>query len=109
MANEYIALSVYEADGRVALSKNVVETIAILAINELSDVKVVDRTTLKAHPVVCKITDGELFLNIDVKIKYYSNINDVCRNAQMKVEQLLSELTGLSTTAIDIRVVGFLF
>lgn len=108
MANEYIALRTSEyLPGELALSTIVIEQITKIAVSEVENVELVERTTLRT-PILCKVVDNNLILQINLKIKYNSNINDVCLNVQNRVNKALLQMTALRCKDIDIKIVGFI-
>ena len=109
MSNEYIALPTNEQDlGLLTVSKAVVESIAAIAVSEVPNVKLVDKTTLR-NPVICKIIDKALFLSVDIRIMHDSDINQSCLAVQSRINQALAQMVGLTCQNIDVRIVGFIF
>ena len=49
-----------------------------------------------------------LYLQISLRIRYSSNINDVCLNVQNKISQALLQMTAIRCKEIDIKIVGFI-
>ena len=109
MSNEYIALPTSEQNlGLLTVSKAVIESIAAIAVSEVENVKLIDKSTLK-NPVICRIVDKGLFLSVAIRIRHSSDINQSCLAVQKKINQALSQIAGLTCQNIDVKIVGFLF
>lgn len=109
MTNEYIAIPAPTNKlGLLAISKSVIENIAATAIGELEDIKLADKTSLKA-PISCHIDSDGISLTLNIRIKYHANISASCLLAQNRVNQALQQMVSLTCKEIDIRVVGFIF
>ena len=108
MAYEYIGFKNLEhLPGHFAISTSVIESIASIAVKEIENVELIDKTTLK-NPVVVKVVENDLYLQISLRIRYSSNINDVCLNVQNKISQALLQMTAIRCKEIDIKIVGFI-
>ncbi len=108
MNNEYIAVPATKTDnGIFAVSKTVIESIASIAVGEMSEVKIPEKTAFNP-PVICKIVDKSINLTISIRIKYNRNIATTCLAVQNKINQALQQTLALTCHNIDVRVVGFI-
>ncbi len=102
---EYILCEPQNDLGIIALSKESFETIAAIAISENNEV-VVNKSK---RYVTCKIIEGKLDIEAEIKFKYGSDVNSITQKLQEKIYQAVIDMTGFKTNKIDIKIVGFEF
>ena len=107
MAQEYLLAKNKNQLGQIALSKSVFETIAKIAVEEEEQLALADGAFRSA--LTCKITDDQLIITLDVKVKYLANVEEICARLQAKIYDSISHMSDYSPDVIDIRIVGFLF
>jgi len=109
MANEYLMLNEKGSDlGTIGLNKVVFETIASITVNEDADVVLPDATPFY-HPINCKIEKNVLKIAVDIRLRNGKNVNEVTTRLQQKISDTILETTAFDVTAIDLKVVGFVF
>ena len=109
MAQEYIALRENNDRGVIALSTAAFQAIAKNVIDEDEKLQLAAGSNPFKYPLVCKIVNDQLVLNVDVKVKYSTNVNAACNSVQSKIFENIEHMTGYKPDIIDIRVVGFIF
>ena len=109
MAQEYVALKEQNSDGMIAISRSAFETIAKNVIDEEDKIKLADSNSLIKKALSAKIVNEQLVINVEVRVKYNVNVNDVCSKVQAKIFENIEHMTGYTPDVIDIRVTGFLF
>lgn len=108
MAQEYICLKKTNEIGSIAINKKVFESIARIEIGEDETQFVPDSSRFK-NAVNCKISKDELVLNVDLKVNYQLNVNEICSRLQDKIYHSILHMTGVKMDLIDIKVTGFIF
>ncbi|MDD2591392.1 MAG: Asp23/Gls24 family envelope stress response protein [Erysipelotrichaceae bacterium] len=109
MGNEYINMNVQTNDNsKIALSKVVFEAIIKSTLKEDSKAVLPEENALGKY-VSVKTTDNNLSINLDIKVKFGSNVNDVCERLQEKIFQNIYQMTEIKCYFIDIHVIGFVF
>lgn len=108
MAQEYICIKKTNDLGSIAINKKVFESIARIEISE-EDAQLLPDPSRFKNTVSCKISNEGLVLNIDLKIHYQMNVNEVCSRLQDKIFNSILHMTGVKMDLIDIKVTGFIF
>ncbi|MEG0290615.1 MAG: Asp23/Gls24 family envelope stress response protein [Erysipelotrichaceae bacterium] len=108
MAQEYIAVKQKNEIGVIALSKQVFQTIALIAIEEEPNVVLGEITPFK-YPLNVKTQDDKLVITLEIKIKYNVNVNEVCARLQNKIYDSIAHMSDYIPDIIDIKVTGFVF
>ncbi len=109
MAQEYYAINKSSESGIFGLTKGVFETIAEIAISESSEAQPAESTNKFHRPVNCKLTKDKMMITAEVKVKYGSNVNDVCLDLQKRIYQAVYNMAEIKVDFIDIKVLGFVF
>ncbi len=107
MAQEYLLAKNKNQLGQIALSKSVFETIAKIAVEEEEQLSLSEGEIRSA--LTCKITDDQLIITLDVKVKYLAKVEEICARLQAKIYDSISHMSDYSPDVIDIRIVGFMF
>ncbi len=107
MAQEYVAMSNKEK-GLIAINTKVLETIAEICVGEEKGVNLSDSNVFKT-PVVCKMVDDKLVLQVSIKVDYNTKVNEVSRLLQTKIYENISHMTDCKVNTITINVDGFKF
>lgn len=107
MAQEYIAMDTNEK-GIVALSTNVFSSIAMICVDEDKRVELADTAPFKSS-VVAKVVNDKLNISVNVKVKYNTNVQDVCASLQHNIYNNIKHMCDIEVEEIDIKVSGFDF
>lgn len=108
MAQEYYAIHTSNDNGMIALTKGVFETITEITVKEHDQVTLVESTAFKKS-INVKILKDKLMIRAEVKVKYGTNVNDVCNDLQEKIFNTIQHMCDIKPDMIDISVVGFVF
>ncbi|MEG0824054.1 MAG: Asp23/Gls24 family envelope stress response protein [Erysipelotrichaceae bacterium] len=109
MAQEYIAVKQKNEIGLIALNKSVFTTMVKIAVEEEENVELAENNTPFKSSCNAKIVEDQLVINLDVKVKYSANVNDVCAKLQNKIFESIEHMSEYTPDVIDIKVVGFIF
>ena len=99
---EYIVDDNENSNGLIAISKESLERIAEITALESEDI-VVD----KKRFATCKINEGKLVINIDVKLKYGANVNAVVSTLQQKIHKNILNMTGQNAEIVNVKITSF--
>ena len=108
MAQEYICIKKSNDYGQIAINKKVFESIAVIEIGEEEKTVLPDSSRFK-NAVSCRVSKNSLVLNVDVKVNYQQNVNEICSRLQDKIYNSILHMTGVKMDMIDIKVTGFIF
>ncbi|MFV0255792.1 MAG: hypothetical protein ACK5G7_06670 [Erysipelotrichaceae bacterium] len=109
MSSEYIEVTSNEnANGKIAMSMNVVEEIIIRALNEINNIELATSTTFN-KAIESKVVYGDLKVTINIKVNKNYNVYDLSSEIQNKVNLALMQIANISCYSIDIKIVEFLF
>lgn len=108
MAQEYLLAVNKSQLGQIAFSKSVFETIAKIAVEEETQLTLAETTPFKSA-LNCRISDDQLVITLNVKVKYLAKVEEVCSHLQAKIYDSISHMSDYTPDVIDIRIVGFLF
>ena len=108
MAQEYICIKKTNDYGQIAINKKVFESIARIEIGEEETQLQPDSARFK-NAVNCRISKDALVLNVDIKVNYQLNVNEICSRLQNKIYHSILHMTGVQMDLIDIKVTGFIF
>lgn len=109
MSNEYIEVKTSHNDiGKIAMSLNAIESIVVNSLNEVKTIEVAQPTTF-TKPIDCKVSDGDLKIQINIKVKKNCNVYDLSSTIQNKINIALTQMANISCHSIDIKIVEFLF
>lgn len=106
MAQEYVSINEKNENGEIALSKNVFELIADISIDDVENAKRITGNKF-TKPIQCKISQNQLHIGMDIKVKYGANVNATCEILQNNIYQNILQMTNLKCASVDIHVVGF--
>lgn len=107
MAQEYLAME-NKDKGLMAISTNVFETIAKICVEDEKDVVLADASYFK-NAINCKMVDEKLVLNLNVKVNYNAQVNDVCSRLQTRIYDNVKHMTDCVADTIIVNVNGFTF
>lgn len=105
MAQEYLAIKGKE-NGMVAISTNVIETIAKICVDEDKDSSLGDTSYFK-NAINCKMVEDKIVLNLKVKVNYNANVNEVCSRLQTQIFDNVKHMTDCRIDTITVEVTGF--
>lgn len=109
MAQEYIAVKQKHDLGLIALSKSVFATIAQIAVEEAEGLTLADPFNPFKNSINCKIQNDQLIITVAVKVRYDSNVKEVCAKLQNTIHDNIAHMSDYTPDVIDIRVGGFVF
>lgn len=107
MAQEYLAIEKKDK-GLIAISTSVFETIAKICIEDEKDVVAADAHYFK-NAINCKMVEGKLVLDLNVKVNYNAKVNDVCSKLQTRIYDNVKHMTDCTADTIIVNVSGFTF
>lgn len=109
MSNEYIEVKTSHNDiGKIAMSLNAIEGIVVNSLEEIKNIEVAQSTTF-TKPIDCKVVNGELHLQVNIKVKKNCNVYDLSSIIQNKINISLTQMANISCHTINIKIVEFLF
>ena len=101
--NDYIICECNSNLGDISLNKETFTTIANITTLDFKEV-----VKYKNFPAIyCNIDNNEVSLNIHLKIKYNTNINNLLEKLQKNIYQNILDMTGIKVNNIDIKLVEF--
>ena len=95
----------YNNIGIIALSNAVFSGIARHCLDDDREVK--PYRPLSRNSVKCRVVEGRIHLDVDVKVKNGSNVSDVASRAQSLIKNSVAQMTGYSNTSVNVVVKGF--
>jgi len=107
MAKEFYLIENYKKNGKIGISHQVFEEIARYVTLEVDGVEFLEETSslFKKQDIVCKIINDELYITINVRIRYNFNVGDVSQIIQDRVSQFILHMTEITPKKIDVNVV----
>lgn len=105
MKKEYILINDSE-QGKIALSKDVIESIVRISLDEIEDVEPLIKTAFN-NPIKILINKNRLIVNVNVGIKDSENLNTITRKLQSKIFDSIYQMTAIKTKEINITVNNF--
>lgn len=92
------AISATEVEGVTGMSGNITsELISKLGVKNLS------------RGVKVTIDEESVSMELSLELKYGVNLPEVCANVQDKVKSSVEMMTGLTVSAVNIRIAGIAF
>ena len=112
-----LVLKADEEKGQIQIADDVVAMIASLAVTEVDGVSALSgniTNELMSKVGVKKLTkgvkvdvlEGNVTIDLAVTMAYGFNIPTTCANVQDKVKAAIENMTGLSCSDVNIRIVG---
>jgi len=107
-------MAINESVGDISIQKDVVATIAGIAMSEVEGVvsmagkRFLDPLRSQKAPdkgITVEIQDLRVRMNVKVKIIYGQNIYDTAHRLQQRIKNAVEQLTGLTVESIDVNVV----
>lgn len=92
--------------GAIHIQKEVFTSIAYNACLEEKRAHV---ELLSKKPIHSEIHDNELVLDVQAKVQFGQNVNEVSESLQSKVAQTIEFMTGFRCKHVNIKVIGFEF
>ncbi len=107
MAKEFYMIENYKKNGKIGISHQVFEEIARYVTVEVDGVEFLDETSslFKKQDIVCKIINDEVYIAINIRIRYNFNVGDVSQTIQDRVSQTILHMTEIMPKKIDVNVV----
>ncbi|MBQ3419254.1 MAG: Asp23/Gls24 family envelope stress response protein [Erysipelotrichaceae bacterium] len=56
----------------------------------------------------CSVKDGDLIINLNIKVKSGNDINKISTKLQNKVHEIIEEMTGIDCKNINVNILGFI-
>lgn len=88
-------------DSNIAIHESVFVSIAKEIIS--------DENGFEEKSISVSQKENEFTLNIDVKVKNSINITDKCSQLQKRIMEITKQITDIRLSAVNIRIVGFIF
>lgn len=107
MSNEFIKIQSKEQLGDIALTKSAFELITLHSIDE--EKAVVVQHQLLVKPVTVKINNNQLSVYCEVQVKHGKNVSKTLSSLQDRIYNNIVMMTEVRPSAVDIKVVGFVF
>lgn len=95
-----------EENGMIAINKSVFESIANISIDDIENVVAIKQGRFN-KPVTVKIEKGQLYVSVDVKVKYGANVNATAELLQNKIYENILFMTGFKASDVAVNVEGF--
>ena len=106
MAQDYVVIEKNEENGMIAINKSVFESIANISIDDIENVVAIKQGRFN-KPVTVKIEKGQLYVSVDVKVKYGANVNATAELLQNKIYENILFMTGFNASDVAVIVEGF--
>ena len=106
MAQDYVVIEKNEENGMIAINKSVFESIANISIDDIENVVAIKQGRFN-KPVTVKIEKGQLYVSVDVKVKYGANVNATAELLQNKIYENILSMTGFKASDVAVNVEGF--
>ena len=106
MAQDYVVIEKNEENGMIAINKSVFESIANISIDDIENVVAIKQGRFNI-PVTVKIEKGQLYVSVDVKVKYGANVNATAELLQNKIYENILFMTGFKASDVAVNVEGF--
>lgn len=103
-----------DSDGEIRVGADVISVVAGMAITEISGVhSLIENIDDKAYSNKL-ITKGisienkgdEVLVTVNLIIKYGFNIEEVCREVQLKIKDALENTVGFNVKTVNVNVAG---
>lgn len=111
--NEYYTFNQGRVNGKILMSASVFDVIVKNSVKEIDNVYL---DTSKARPVsgaksggYCSIKNNEVFIKINVDLKYGVNVSKITKEIQTKVATSIRYMTGVKVKKISIDVDNIIF
>ena len=105
MAQDYVVIEKNEENGMIAINKSVFESIANISIDDIENVVAIKQGRFN-KPVTVKIEKGQLYVSVDVKVKYGANVNATAELLQNKIYENILFMTGFKASDVAVNVEG---
>ena len=107
MAKEFYMIENYKKNGKIGISHQVFEEISRYVTVEVDGVEFLEETSslFKKQDIVCKIINDEVYITINIRIRYNFNVGDVSQTIQDRVSQTILHMTEIMPKKIDVNVV----
>lgn len=107
---EYVYIQDYSKRGKLGISKKCFEEIIKITTNKINGVQTVDsqNNILPFYfnkPISCEIVNGKVQINVQVKVKQGSNIEEVCTKIQEQIADEITTMVELVPFSIKVKVV----
>ena len=105
MTSNYVLIQEKETGlGQIAVAQSVIEHIVSLAVVENGHLFLAHK---KAVDLENK--DGQLVVNLELRVQYGQDVDQVCHDFQEYLERNLELMIDYKNTEINISVIGFKF
>jgi len=105
--------------GNIHISEDVLSVIAASAAmevdgvsglgNQASDAGDLRNTRTIARGIRIRLNEGEVTVDVAVRVKYGCVIPEVCKEVQSSIETAVESMSGLKCESVNIHVVGIAF
>lgn len=90
--------------GNVEIAKEAYEDMANIVANKIKGIYPAKKGGISD----CQIKDGELIVNLNIKVKTGIDVNKISIKLQNKVHETIEEMTGIDCKNINVNVLGFI-
>ena len=94
--------------GQISISNAVVTSIIKNVVDAVDHVYLEETRSLKSTPLV-KFEEGNVHINLRVRVKYGQNVESSCLALQKELQQQLELMVDYRNPIINMNVVGFRF
>ncbi len=107
MAKEFYLIENYKKNGKIGISHQVFEEIARYVTVEVDGVEFLEETSslFKKQDIICKIINDEVYIIINVRVRYNFNVGEVSQIIQDRVSQTILHMTEILPKKIDVNIV----
>lgn len=90
--------------GSVEIEKEAFDDMANIVANKVKGIL----PAKKGGIADCTVKDGELIVNLNIKVKTGVDVNKTSSKLQTKVHETIEEMTGIDCKKINVNVLGFI-
>lgn len=90
--------------GSVEISKNAFDDMANIAASKIKGITAYKKSGISD----CSFKDGDLIVDLNIKIKSGTDINKTSTKLQSKVHEIIEEMTGIDCKKINVNILGFI-
>ena len=107
MAKDFYLIENYKKNGKIGISHQVFEEISRYVTVEVDGVEFLEETSslFKKQDIICKIIKDEVYISINVRIRYNFNVGEVSQVIQDRVSQAIYQFTEIMPKKVDVNVV----
>jgi uncharacterized alkaline shock family protein YloU len=93
-------------DGNIAISEEVIATIAQEALSRVEGAKPAGVTKKNVRGVKVKVTEDKVTIDSQIQVLYGHSVIETAKKAQAEIAEAVSSMTGLGIETVNIQVNG---